>query len=239
MFLQNDVLHYPDAPGRLIRILWIDQAAAIAYIYQLRRADAVPRPIPLHVLRADVSAHRARLLLPDPFRPRAVAAPSTRHLRLQLKAWAAVRALHQTRPNLYQPRLRPAMLAAYGEQHALSATSLMRYLRRYWERGQTIEALLPDYGNSGARGKARAILPGVKRGRPRNGAIAGPNVDAALRAVFQAAAAHYAAHHQPFSRPAAYRQMLADYFGDCAPEAIPSYGQFNYWLTRDGSPAPR
>lgn len=233
MFLQNDVIEYLDARDHLIRILWIDPQHALAYTYPLRRSSAVPQSTPLHTLRADMLSRRARLLLQDPFRAPPTAAPSAKHLALQLRAWEAVRFLHQDVPALYQPRTRPALLAACAAQHGLSTTSLMRYLRRYWERGQTIEALLPDYANSGGRGKQREVSAGVKRGRPRKGPGLGPNADAALRAIFQSSAARYVALHGRLERPAAYRQMLAEHFADCAADAIPSYGQFNYWLTRD------
>jgi hypothetical protein len=237
MFLHNDVLEYRDPPGHLVRILWIDVTHSVAYTFALRRPSATPRSTPLHVLVADVSARRARLLLADPCRAPRVDAPSGKHRMLQMKAWDAVTALHHDLPQLYLPRPRAALLSAYSRAHGISVASLMRYLRRYWERGQTIDALLPDYANSGARGKTRAASAGVKRGRPRNGATssanAGTNTDAALRALFLAAAAHFASTHPQFSRPAAYRQMLRDHFADCPPGAIPSYGQFNYWLERD------
>jgi hypothetical protein len=238
MFLHNDVLEYRDPPGHLVRILWIDVTYSVAYTFALRRPSATPRSTPLQVLVADVSTRRARLLLTDPCRTPRIDAPSGKHHLLQMKAWDAVTALHHDLPQLYLPRQRAALLSAYSRAHGISVASLMRYLRRYWERGQTIDALLPDYANSGARGKTRAASAGVKRGRPRNGttgsANAGTNTDAALRALFLAAAAQFAATHPHFSRPAAYRQMLRDHFADCPPGTIPTYGQFNYWLERDG-----
>lgn len=233
MFLKNDVLEYPGPPTHAIRILWIDREAALAYTFELRRAHALPRPVPLQVLAADVSARRARLLLADPWAARPASAPA-RHQRLQMKAWDAVQALHRDLPAVYLQAERAAMLAAYAASHDISKASLMRYLRRYWERGQTLDALLPDYGNSGAPGKTRVASTGIKRGRPRKDALAGTNADAGLRAVFRAAAARHAATHKPFSRRGAYRQMLDEYFKDCAPGALPSFGQFSYWLERDG-----
>lgn len=248
MFLLNDVIQYLDAPDHPIRILWIDEAAHIAHVFALRRPGALPQARSLHALRADLQARRARLLLHDPLhdplrappydplRAPPASAPSPRQRALQLKAWEAVSALHADPAALYGARTRPALLARYAAGNGISVTSLMRYLRRYWERGQTIDALLPDYANSGGRGKQRAA-GGVKRGRPRNGAAGGRNVDGPMRTLFQAAAARYAHEHGQLSRPDAYRQMVADHFSACAPDQIPSYGQFDYWLTRDGLPS--
>ena len=235
MFLPNDVIEYLDTPGQPLRILWIDPAGAQAYTYALGIPGAVPRPASLRVLYAALRERRARLLRPDPWRAVSpAAAPSDSQRRYQLKAWNVVRALHQDLPALYQPRARATMLAACGVEHGIAPASIMRYLRRYWERGQTLDALLPDYANSGARGKTREARNGVKRGRPRKGAAPGANIDGALRALFRDAVAHYAATHRKFSPVAAYRQMLAEHFVDAAPGAIPSYGQFSYWIARDG-----
>ena len=233
MLLQNDVIEYAGPPTRSIRILWIDPRQALTYTFELRQPTALPRPALLRELAADVAARRARLLLHDPYDTRADAAAPQRHRALQMKAWDAVQALHRDVPALYLPSARAAMVAAYAAEHGVSRASILRYLRRYWERGQTLAALLPDYVNSGAPGKTRTASAGIKRGRPRRGGPAGPNADAAMRALFRAAAERHAATHNNPSRRAAYRQMLAEYFADAAPEAIPSFGQFSYWLARD------
>jgi hypothetical protein len=232
MFLQNDVIEYTDAPPRAFRILWIDQDKQLVYTFELDLPSASPQPIPLQALALDLRMRRARLLLTDRWRVTPGADIAQQHRELQEKAWHAVRTLHQHVPDLYERRWRARAVADYASLHGMSPANIMRYLRRYWERGQTLEALLPDYANSGAPGRARVASAGVKRGRPSK-AAASPNVDASLRAIFRATAARHAATHPDFSRRAAYRQMLADHFADAAPDATPSYGQFIYWLERD------
>jgi len=240
MLVQNDVLEYVSAPERAIRVLWIDVEQALAYAYELRCRAAVPYPVPLRALRDDVASGRLRRLLVDP-----CAAPAppdcmpAGYLALQAKAWSAVRALHADRRALYDPRRRAMLLANYATAHGISKSSILRYLRRYWERGQTPDALLPDYGNSGAPGRTRAVTAGIKRGRPRKDAATGLNADERIRAIFRVAAARYAASHDDFSRRAAYRMMLEQFFQGMEPNAVPSFGQFSYWLERDASiPAP-
>jgi hypothetical protein len=240
MFLPNDVIQYA-APLRTIRVLWIDRERALAYTFELGLPHSQPRAVPLQALADDVLGQRARLLLEDPY-----AAPPPppmlpqKYRDLQAKAWDIVAGLHGQVPALYQPRERAAMVARCAEQHGVSRPSVLRYLRRFWERGQTKAALLPDYGNSGARGKTRGASEGVKRGRPRkSGDHPGLNIDAGTRATFRAAVARYRATHAaaPFSRRAAYRQMLQDFYPDRGPGAVPSFGQFSYWLDKDGAPA--
>lgn len=39
------------------------------------------------------------------------------------------------------------------QRHGVTKQTVYRLLRRYWQRGMCKNALLPDYVNSGARGK--------------------------------------------------------------------------------------
>jgi hypothetical protein len=238
MFLPNDVIQYA-APVRTLRVLWIEHQRALAYTFELGLAHSQPRTVALAALVDDVQQRRARLLLHDPFAaPPAPALLPQKHRDLQARAWDIVSALQAQAPALYQPRERAQMVARCAEEYGMSRPSVLRYLRRFWERGQTADALLPDYGNSGARGKTRGSSAGVKRGRPRkSGEHPGLNTDAEMRATFRAAVERHAATHPAFSRRAAYRQMLEDFYRGHAPGAVPSFGQFSYWLDKDDAPA--
>jgi hypothetical protein len=190
-------------------------------------------------LAGDVHDGHARLLLQDPCA--APAAPPVlpqKHRDLQARAWKVVSSLQSQSPALYDPRKRPAMVASCAAEHGVSRASVLRWLRRFWERGQCIDALLPDYANSGAPGKTRSANSGVKRGRPRKSdGNAGLNVDDATRAIFRVAAARYLAAHPgaALMRRAAYRKMLEEFYGGRGLLETPSFGQFNYWLDKDGA----
>ena len=237
MFLPNDVLQYA-MPPRAVRVLWIDRQRGLACAFDLGQGHGQPRLVALAALAEDVLSQRARLLLQDPYAPAPPPARLPRkHLERQEKAWAIVGGLQARVPVLYEPRQRAALVAAAAAQHGVSRATVLRYLRRFWERGQTLDALLPDYGNSGARGKTRGASDGIKRGRPRKaGQPPGLNIDAATRAIFRSAVARYGVTHAVFSRRGAYRQMLQDFYDGGAAGAVPSFGQFNYWLDKDGSP---
>jgi hypothetical protein len=238
MFLPNDVIQYT-APLRTLRILWIDRERAVAATFELGGRHSHPRTVALQALADDVLGRRARLLLHDPYAaPPAPPGLPPSHLALRDKAWEIVACLQAEGPALYDARARAALVGRCAEAHGVSRPSVLRYLRRFWERGQVIDALLPDYGNSGAAGKTRGANAGVKRGRPRKpGGHPGLNVDAATREVFRSAVARYRATHADFSRRAAYRRMLAEFYPGYAPDAAPSFGQFSYWLERDGAEA--
>ena len=58
-------------------------------------------------------------------------------------------------------------------------------------------------------------------------------INAAIRGTFRTAVARYAATHAAFSRRGAYRQMIEDFFKARDGEALPTFGQFNYWIEKD------
>lgn len=235
MLIRNDLLHYPAPPARSCRILWIDSARSLAYVFELHSKLAHPTLVPYDALLADVREGRAEVLLRDPY---AISAdPATlppRYLEVRDRAWAIVRALIADEPAIYQARLRGRLVQEQSALHGVTHPSVYRYLRRYWERGQSPNALLPDYANSGARGKTRGSRAGVKRGRPRKpGSPPGLNADAQIRATFRRAVARYVATHAEFSRRGAYRQMIADFYASREAQQQPSFGQFSYWVDKD------
>jgi putative transposase len=251
MVSRNDLIELAVPQHRILRILWIDPARTVAYAFDVHARSSDAELLHLGRLQADLAQGRARKLEQDPF---AVLVNQqllpAKHLALRDRAWSIIRELVEIEPAIYQPRQRGQLIAEYTERHGLSHPTLYRYLRRYWQRGQTPNALLPDYANSGARGKTRASSEGIKRGRPRkDGSAPGVNVDSGMRRIFRVASASFAVGQPRFSRRAAYAAMIRDFFSarsidpetkgmqqQGAGEAVPSFGQFSYWLAQDGFP---
>lgn len=254
MLLRNDLLQYNAPRRRTLRVLWIDPARTIAWLFDMDGKGCDVEPARLPDLESDLALGRARRLADDPWL--VVADQETikpGHLALRERAWAIVAELTGDEPGIYESRRRGQMIAEYTARHGVSHPTIYRYLRRYWQRGQTPNALLPDYSNSGARGKTRSSTAGIKRGRPRReGAPPGVNVDEPMRRVFRVAAATYAGSR--FSRRGAYEAMLREFFCQrrvapdtmhvvraAASDEVPSFGQFSYWLDQGRilRPAPR
>lgn len=235
MFIKNDLIRYADPSQRTLRVLWIDPARTHLYVFELETRASHPRRVAYAALAADVQSRRAQLLVRDPYAIRAdTATLPPRYLEVRDRAWAVVRDLVAHEPEIYQPRLRGPMVMACGERHGVTHPSVYRYLRRYWERGQTIDALLPDYANSGARGKTRGSRADVKRGRPRKpGSPPGVNADPLVRATFRSAVARYVATHERFSRRGAYQLMIEDFYQTREAGSLPTFGQFSYWIDKD------
>lgn len=257
MLLRNDLLHYPQPSARTVRVLWIDPGQRHAYVYDVAARSAEVELVQLPALLADLRDGRASVLPADPYLmvvSQEMLPP--KYLQLRARAWDIIAPLVAQEPDIYDARRRGQMIARATAEHQVSHPTIYRYLRRYWQRGQTPNALLPDYCNSGGKGKVRQSSEGVKRGRPRkNGADDGPglNADEDIRRIFRVAIARYAAGHDKFSRLGAYQQMLDEFFIErridpasgrvqAAPQRraamLPTFGQFNYWLDHDDDRPP-
>jgi len=248
MLLRNDLLEFSEPRRRIVRILWIDVARSFAYVFDVASEAAEVELHRLAVLEGEMAGGRARRLEADPYLVAAnPAALPAKHVALRERAWSVLADLVLQEPDIYEPRRRGQLVQEATRRHGVSHPTIYRYLRRYWQRGQTPNALLPDYANSGGKGKTRTATHGVKRGRPRkSGDSAGVNVDDAMRTVFRLAAARHAANHHQFGRRAAYDEMVKDFLCERTSDPylrrvrrtpasgpVPSFGQFNYWLDQD------
>ena len=133
------------------------------------------------------------------------------------------------------------------EKNKLIERSVYKYLRRFWQRGKVKNALLPDYANSGGKGKTRK-LGTKKRGRPRKfkhveGIGQGINITEQDRQIFRIAINKYYRNSKKNSLQKAYKLMLKEYYTEnykidennnklpvlVSSEELPTFDQFRYW----------
>lgn len=252
MLLRNDLLRYEDDGGRTVRVLWLRADSAGAAIIDVLSEKALPIIVRVDALIQDLQEKRARLLNPDPYLVLAVEdALVDSHKAIRNNAWASIKQLVEMEPDIYRRDRRGKLLAVAMAEHKITLRTLYRYLRRYWQRGQTPNALLPDYGNSGGRGKERKNT-GKKLGRPRvYGDQHGINVTPDIRKVFRVAIdRYYAEVGSKFTLKGAYDEMIRKFFcerridpesGDVihvpreayAQAGLPTHTQFRYWFEKD------
>ncbi|MFV9475182.1 Mu transposase C-terminal domain-containing protein [Advenella sp. RU8] len=100
--------------------------------------------------------------------------PSDASLRKCEKLWERLqKLLDRYGFSLFDPSSRKACLQEHAKEYKCSINSLYKDLRRYWQRGQTKLALLPDYHLSGrpkpvgkeVEGEEKQIYATVGRGR--------------------------------------------------------------------------
>ncbi len=132
-----------------------------------------------------------------------------------------------------------------------SKTTIYQYLRLYWQRGQTRNALLPAYDRCGAKGLKRT-LHGPKRGRPSKKALqtgipTGVNITDEIKEIFRQGTRIFYDTPKKRGKLEAFERILARFFNkgkDPDPDGIPipimpsvdempSFRQYQYWYNNE------
>jgi hypothetical protein len=231
--------------GHTERVLWFDaeDAGYVCIDIHVEHANPIYRR---HVELISLMEERAvQPRVDDPFLM-AVSddrlSPAQRATRD--RSYARIAPLLDRQPEIFELRKRGQIIAEAVASRGESRHSLLRLLRRYWRRGMSPNALLPDYANSGAPGRERAAT-GKPRGRPPKNAKPSANVTPERRQVFKAAVTKYYGMNPIFELTECYHVMLRAHFSDLAvnpdtgqqewilrPDA-PSWWQFRYWYHKD------
>lgn len=218
MLFVNTVLVYPGVdtskPQRL-RLLWLHPSNKVWFVIDIDDPGSLPSIRESDDLSDDVLQGRAMLLKPDedPFLPiTSTTTPSDSQIRVRDAAWNSIATMVVMLPEIFHPQRRSRAIALHIERNGGSKQAIYDNLRRYWQRGQVINALLPDYPNCGGKGKERNYTEGIKRGRPRKyGTEIGMNVAKATRKIFAVAVGVYASENG-FTIQGVYDDMVTRFF---------------------------
>ncbi len=135
------------------------------------------------------------------------------------------------------PSQRGKIINEIMTKHKVTKQTLYRLARRYWQRGQTPTALLPDYRNSGAKGQKR-IAKDKKLGRPRiyNSEQQGINVNEDIEKLFYRTIKLFFLKDNKHSLPFVYRKFQTTYknlYPDTSEADIPTIWQFKYYYEKE------
>jgi hypothetical protein len=152
-FYPNDIVVAPD--GRNLRLLAVAPGGSTAWLIELGDKLALPQRLSYDWLLTDCS----RL---DPANKRPAAAKSQEPsgslvtsgsatpamLALRDRAWERIEPLVND-PGIFEPATRARLLERRAAELECSQNTLLLHVRRYWQGGQTLDALLGNYANSG------------------------------------------------------------------------------------------
>jgi len=262
MLKVGDVLDLALDSNKRVRIVWMTADGTSAAIYPLDADGAFPELVPAEPLEAGLRT-REITLLEDPFMVIAMEDKlKETHKSRRDRAWKMIRPLVTEVPYIFSADRRGTLISDAVEKarkgddpqlKRITTAQVYVYLRRYWQRGMTVNALLPDYMKCGGRGKVRQAGK-KKRGRPRKfGGQRGVNVTPDMRKVFSVAYDRYYASqtHGKFTLRGAYNKMISEFYSvkGTDPETgqivhfrqeeieaqggIPSFDQFQYWSNKD------
>lgn len=227
------------------RILWIDSGGYVLYTIDifakegfpiLKRIDEIVNSIESGEAQKLEDDVMIRLINEDDIK---VADKEKRD-----KAWAIIADIVSNEPDIYARAKRGPWISELVLKHGVTYSTIYKYLRRYWQRGKNKNSLLPDYYNSGGKGK-RKKLSDKKVGRPKkNPEVNGPgmNVDEETKKTFRIAISWYYDNPKENNFSKAYELMVKEFYSEdysfengvrrplIVPiEKIPSIYQFRYW----------
>ncbi|WP_339060575.1 hypothetical protein [Tepidibacillus marianensis] len=162
----NEILEDPNSQKKH-RVLWIDEGNVMAYLIDIFDERALPfiksvREIKEEILRGELIKTKD-----DPFLNLITAKDlPDKYVELRDQAWNVIKEMVKNEPQIFEKNVRSSLTREAMEKYNVTYPAIRKYLRKYWQRGKTMNSLLPDYANSGGKGKERK--PGEKkRGRPR------------------------------------------------------------------------
>lgn len=248
MILVNSVFKYVDIDnGERIRIIETDEENA--YVVNIDSASSMPKVEKLQQLEEEIDAEKL-VLVKDPF---SKILEDKELTEVQIKKrdldWQLVEKYWGDNKNkLLQKSYRSKVFKRISDESGVSLSTVKKLFSRFWQRGMNKNALLPDYINSGARGKERN-LSGKKVGRPKKvdyygESIEGINITSDVKKHFELSINKYYRNKKKPSLTETYTLMLKDFYSDRYVEnnnvkykvwdesLIPSYQQFYYWFRK-------
>lgn len=242
----------PDEEVFILRILYLEDTQDFAFVIDINAKKGLPIFKRVSNLAEDLDLKIAKVLTNDPWSKLVKEEELTeKDKKIRDNAFLIVEDLlkQEPEPYIYFKNKFAKAVRKVAEAHEVTLMTVYKYWRKYLQRGQTKNALLPDYQNSGAKGKIREVSK--KLGRPkkfRNHPEIGEgvNVDESMKRNFRAGiAVHY---HNPKETDlkSAFNLIKKDYFsedytfenGIKKPILIPaneqpSYSQFYYFYNKE------
>lgn len=210
----------------------------------------MPRKELLATILQDINAEKL-ILTKDPY-SRIIDETSLSELQISKRDfdWQVIlKFWNEDKMELLEKKYRNKIFKEISEQVGISVPKVKKLFSRYWQRGMNKNSLLPDYINSGARGKERKLTD-IKVGRPKRAnyegeVIEGINITEEVKKHFQVSINKYYRNNKKLSLKETYMLMLSDFYSDIYKEddeikhrvwdksRVPTYNQFYYWFKKD------
>lgn len=227
------------------RVLWIDSHDGGVFSIDIGEPSALPVYRSGSYLNAQTMLDNLILIRQDPWSKILVAESSIKpkHKAIRDKNWQHLFLLIQQQPAIFDGTRRGKIIAEIERETGVHRRISYALLRRYWQRGLSPNALLPDYANCGAPNKEKPVGT-RKRGRPAL-VTPGMNVTPGIRKIFRQAVMGSYAKTKVMTFSEAYKAMITKWF--CSPvvnemtgqqewqkaKVVPSKGQFRYWYEKE------
>lgn len=251
MVYVNEVYRYvlSDEINKCIRIIDIQSEIDRIYYVVLDTNFAVPNTYSIERFLDEIKQHVV-IKIPDPYLRRIDEdSLSDKEKDKRDTAWAlADKYWRDSKEELLLSNKRTKLFSKIAKENNLSDVKVRRIFTRFFQRGMNKNAMLPDYINSGGKGKAKK-LTNSKIGRPKKpdyegNEIIGINITPEIKDIFNLGLERYYRTKSQQSIKEVYTTILKEFFSDSYKEngeikyriwdkdRIPSYNQFYYWVKK-------
>ncbi|WP_448191400.1 hypothetical protein [Azospirillum sp. sgz301742] len=242
--LVNQLLTFT-ADQRTERVLWIAPMGRGLFAIEIKSATALPTFHEMSDVQALIDENALLIREDDPWlAPVSEVGIPADHKAKRDAAWALIEPLVKDQPAIFVTQSRGRAIRRVMAANRVTNQTLYRLLRRYWQRGMTPNALLPDYAKCGAPGKDRAITEQTKLNLVSNG-YGNIVIDANVRSLFRAVITRRFVTNKELDLSGAYEDLIRLHYSDSAineetgrkmlvPRSrVPSPRQFRYWYDKD------
>src|SRR5699024_5598709 len=246
MIYINQVLQYTKDSKR-IRIVEIEDS--YVFTVNIDAHTSMPKKELYSTIVTDIE-QKELLVIADPFSRVVIDSDLTvTQIQKRENDWNAIQTYCLGQMDaLLQKKGREKKVEEIAERLNVTPTKVKKLLSRYWQRGMTKNAMLPDYSNSGGKGKTKTLTK-AKVGRPRKVNInneyqTGINITDEVKVQIEHVINKYYRKKNNYSLKDVYHFMLRDFYSDRYKEngelkyriwdatRTPTYHQFYYWFKK-------
>lgn len=236
----NDLLVRNDGEQEILRVVWIDAENEYCYLKNVYNS-ALPKPFLINDVLDQLKAKELRKTDQDPFLKMVGEDELTeKEKKKRDQAFEIIDDVYHT-PKIFMKNLRRKLIRQTSERFKVSEKTVLNHLIRYWQRGMTKSALLPDF-KSEKKSFPRQYHKKVGRPNQHPSSIKRSNVTDDWKKIFQSSLEKYYYHRKKPTLKYAYQQMIKEYFSIEDEQSgykildvnqpIPSFDQFYYWYRK-------
>lgn len=216
--INNIILHETEQGKRYERLLYTH--GDIAYLIDIY-GSSMPFQASMQYIQSELEKGNGIILENEPFivvQNEADILPN--HKLIRDNAYNSIKDIVTIEPDIYIPNKRTSIVKEYTDN--IHVATIMRYLKRFWQRGMYKNALLPDYYNCGKKQRNTVDKEAFQ-------------ISSETIKVFNTALNRFYYNSSQKTLTLTYELMIKEYFCNqgIVNENIPSLKQFRYWFNKE------
>ena len=237
----NEVVHI-EKEEQLYRVLWVSPEQEYGYWISLEKQSRVPDRFICPKMLEGISTGAITVVEDPVVISEGNVSETAKEKRDEW--WHILKPVLECEPDIYERRRRGELLSEVAKRNNRDKANLYRYLVKYWKKGKTPNAFLPDYRNCGKGDKTQKDK---KLGRPvKHDGNFGKVITKEDVGYFESAIRKYYLKRKDVTIKSTYEKMLGDFYSVKAQDQngneylqllpedqIPSITQFRYWYKKN------